>query len=587
MKNYKVLAEEATMQSFFNCYLRETNNFQLTNQSVSNEEGLILETELPGQKVTIAAPVKYWSQTGRHRFDFPLFLKNHQSTVKLDYITLVSTILKELSLENGREGAEDELMLRVILSCQKIRDYLGRRESDADHLLEADFEYIDAEQSLLLGHLMHPTPKSRQGLTEREDHLYSPEYKGEFQLHYFKAKNEVIVQDSSLERSASQEVINQLMAEPAVDNDWLRKTLEHGYSLLPVHPLQAKDMLENKEVKELMEKGDLFYLGPIGSPYKATSSFRTVYNKHSDYMFKFSLPIKITNSLRGNLQKELDRGVEISRLLNTEFGEIVSRNFPSFHIIEDPAYIKLNVKNSKAAYDAVLRQNPYKDKNSNDVSLIAGLCQDHVYERSSRLFSIITHLSQQEGRSTDEVSKDWFEKYLSLSFKPILWLFENYGLALEAHQQNSLVKLSKGYPEAFYYRDNQGYYFSEDKAYKLKQHLSALNKSSDTICTSDVAVERLIYYFFFNHIFGLINSFGSNGLVSEEVLLDVLRKSLQQHNESNPLIHSLLHEDKLPCKANLLTRFHDMDELQGSLETQSVYTLVSNPIVSRVGSYEA
>ncbi|MFG6148090.1 IucA/IucC family protein [Halobacillus sp. B23F22_1] len=587
MKNYKLLAEEATMQSFLNCYLRETNNFQLMNNASQNKEDLTLETELPGQEVTISAPVKYWSLTGRHTFNFPLILKNNQSSVKLDYLTLVSIILKELSLENGREGAEDELMLRVILSCQKINEYLERREFDTEQLLDLEFDFIDAEQSLLLGHLMHPTPKSRQGLTEKEDQLYSPEYKGKFQLHYFKAKEEVIIQDSSLGRKASKEVIHQLMKDPAVDNEWLQKNIEDGFSLLPVHPLQAKDMLDNKEVNELMENESLFYLGAIGSPYQPTSSFRTVYNKHSDYMFKFSLPIKITNSLRGNLQKELDRGVEISRLFNTELGTALSSNFPGFHIIEDPAYIKLNVKNSIVAYDAVLRENPFKDKNSTSVSLAAGLCQEQGYEQNSRLFSIINHLSEREGRSTEQVSKDWFKNYLSLSLKPVLWLFENYGVALEAHQQNSLIRLSEGYPEAFYYRDNQGYYFSEDQAYKLKEYLPDLNNSSDTICKDEVAVERLRYYFFFNHIFGLINSFGSNGLVREEVLFDLLREELQKHNKANPLIHSLLYEKNLPCKANLLTRFHDMDELQGSLETQSVYTQVSNPLVSRVGTYEA
>ena len=32
-------------------------------------------------------------------------------------------------------------------------------------------------------------------------------------------------------------------------------------------------------------------------------------------MLKFSVPVKITNSLRINKQKELDRGVEMSRIL--------------------------------------------------------------------------------------------------------------------------------------------------------------------------------------------------------------------------------------------------------------------------------
>ena len=39
----------------------------------------------------------------------------------------------------------------------------------------------------------------------------------------------------------------------------------------------------------------------------------------------------------------------------------------------------------------------------------------------------------------------------------------------------------------------------------------------------------------------------------------------------------------LPCKANFLTRVHDMDELVGSLETQSVYVNVENPLYEFAG----
>ncbi|WP_101843127.1 IucA/IucC family siderophore biosynthesis protein [Halobacillus sp. Marseille-P3879] len=585
MKNAKSLAEKASMQSFLNCYLRETDNYQFTEE----EEGLEqkVQVHLKNLDQTIIAPVRYWSPTGRHSFSFPIYLNNNRSVIELDYVSFVSAVIKELSLQNNRKEAEDELMLRVLLSCQKIQQYIAERQHESEDLLSLDFTYIDAEQSLLLGHLLHPTPKSKQGLSEQEDQLYSPERQGEFQLHYFKVKNHLLLQDSSLEESAAQGVKNHLLKDQAVDQRWLESISEEQYSFLPIHPLQAKDMLENEEVNEMMEHRDLFYLGPVGSKFKATSSFRTVYNEKSDYMFKFSLPIKITNSLRGNLQKELDRGVEISRLLRTEFGDQVKHSFPGFHVIEDPAYIKLNVGNSKIAYDAVMRENPFKENNTSGVTLIAGLCQEQVYSGHSRLYTIINQIAASEGRSTAEVSKDWFSKYLSISLDPILWLFKRYGLALEAHQQNSLIKLSSGYPAEFYYRDNQGYYFSESKADELKGYLPSLNHSSDTVCTDEIAVERLRYYFFFNHLFGLINSFGSNGLVSEYDLLGILREKLELDDVHLTLINSLLNEDKLPCKANLLTRFHDMDELQGSLATQSVYKKVNNPLASKVGCYEA
>lgn len=96
----------------------------------------------------------------------------------VDYTTLVALCSKELLIEYGRTDAEDEFMLRIILSCRNIERFIRERESDRAALSSADFEYIEAEQSLLLGHLTHPTPKSRQGMTEEEEAIYSPELKG-------------------------------------------------------------------------------------------------------------------------------------------------------------------------------------------------------------------------------------------------------------------------------------------------------------------------------------------------------------------------------------------------------------------------
>ena len=168
----------------------------------------------------------------------------------------------------------------------------------------------------------------------------------------------------------------------------------------------------------------------------------------------------------------------------------------------------------------------------------------------------------------------------------MIWLFHTYGIALEAHQQNSVIQLKNGYPETFYYRDNQGYYFSESKVEKLKKLLPDLNQESDTVCADEVAEERLRYYFFFNHLFGLINGFGANGLIEEERLMNLVKERLeiheQQWGEDSNLLSSLLYQPVLPCKANLLTRFYDMDELVGPMEAQSVYTMVKNPLAKEV-----
>ncbi|MFG6116120.1 IucA/IucC family protein [Halobacillus sp. MO56] len=576
MKDVQVIAENATMQSFLNCYLKETGNFHIES---ANGTVIKISCPLSNQAIDLIIDVKYWSETGRHLFEFPIHYRTGEEAKPIDYVTLAALITKELALVNNQEAAEDELILRVILSCKNIKKYLEHRLQDSSQLSSSAFNYIEAEQSLIFGHLLHPTPKSKQGITEEEDNQFAPEMNGKFQLHYFWAADEQVIQDSSLSVSAKEIVQGELPEEELV-------TDEAG-ALIPAHPLQAKALLKKASVQQMLEGGTLKYLGPLGQEFTATSSFRTVYSPESKYMYKFSIPIKITNSLRMNQQKELDRGVEVSRLLQTSLGDELKRNFPDFHVISDPAYIRVAIPGEEeVSLDCIIRENPFY-RNDSDTILAAGLGQDHPFGEQSRLYNIINSVAEKENRSLQAVSEDWFKRYLSITLDPMLWLYETYGIALEAHQQNSIVQLKDGYPDFFYYRDNQGYYFRENKAGDLRQLLPTLNEKSDTICSEAIAEERLRYYFFFNHLFGVINGFGTNGLILEEDLLQVLRERLETHHkqagDAKPLLHSLLTNEELPSKANLLTRFHDMDELVGSLETQSVYTMAANPLAQKAG----
>ncbi|MEG9295627.1 IucA/IucC family protein [Mangrovibacillus sp. Mu-81] len=592
MFDTKQSAENATIQSFLNCYLRETGNYEQTPWYerhpllINDDIEKVIISKLVLQNIELVAGVKYWSATERHLFAFPIYYRTGESEdlQPMDYVTLTSLIVKEFLLDKSFRGAEDELIQRVILSCRSIKTYLENRVDDAESLLQEQVDFIEAEQSLLFGHLLHPTPKSKQGLTESEDAAYSPERKGTYQLHYFAAKKSLVLQDSSRPISAASIIFEELQNDEAVNQEWLREFIEKDEQwLIPVHPLQVNQLMGQAEVRKRLENGELVYIGPAGKEFTGTSSFRTVYSRDSKYMYKFSVPVKITNSLRINQAKELARGVEVSRLLETEAGQSMKRNFPEFRILEDPAYMNIDSEHELSGFEVVIRDNPFY-KNSKYTSLIAGLCQDHGYGGKPRIHSIITGIAERENRTAEEVSIDWFNRYLSLTLDPMIWLFNTYGIALEAHQQNSVIKLRDGYPETFYYRDNQGYYYSESKAGKLIELLPELNTISETICGDDVAEERLRYYFFFNHLFGLINGFGVSGLIGEKILISVLKERLKQHEETMPsdLLGSLLYQPVLPCKANLLTRFYDMDELVGPMESQSVYTMVKNPIAEEV-----
>jgi siderophore synthetase component len=616
--NHKQIAEQATIQSFLNCYLRETGKFKKLDSSSSLTAQILAKTNakeviccpLSFQKLEIIAGVRYWSLTDRHLFAFPLFYKSLGSNqlLKLDYVTLAALITKELSLNadlsaDGSEG-QSELMLGVIQSCQNIEQFVRERSPDIASLYSFRSTFGETEQALIFGHHLHPNPKSRQGFLDQELPIYAPECKGKFALYYFRAHNSIVVEGSTLAKSTTELIKSELWTDAMVSEEFKNTyCATDDYSLIPVHPWQAAWLKHSPKVQQLLEQGLLQDLGQHGKDYLPTSSIRTVYNAESDFMFKLSLNVKITNSVRGNLYKELERGLEVSRILEGEIGKNLRDRFPNFDIIRDPAFITIPLEAKESGFATILRANPFKQEsavlpispqsinatnantNANtDATCLIALCQDAITGEGSRLAQIIQTLAEQENRSSQEVSLDWFNRYLTVSVKPILWLYFTYGIAVEAHQQNSVLQLQAGYPQRFFYRDNQGYYYRRSMHALLNTILPGIGEKSETICEDAVVDERLIYYLFINNIFGLINAFGVAELVDERSLIDQLRSVLAEFADTlttGSLLLELLHQPTLKGKANLFTRFHNLDELVGPVATQSVYVETNNPLYTR------
>lgn len=200
----------------------------------------------------------------------------------------------------------------------------------------------------------------------------------------------------------------------------------------------------------------------------------------------------------------------------------------------------------------------------------------------SRLAEVVSGLRARTGLSGTDVSAEWFRRYLHHVVRPVLWLDAHGGVALEAHQQNTLVLLDPdGWPVGGRYRDNQGYYFRESRRAELDRLLPGIGAVSDTFVSDPVTDERFAYYLGINNVLGLIGAFGSQRLADEQQLLTVLRRFLTETAElGSPLPSYLLENRQLRCKANLLTRLHGLDELVGPVDTQSVYVTIANPLHS-------
>ncbi|POX41039.1 iron transporter, partial [Streptomyces sp. Ru73] len=480
--------------------------------------------------------------------------------------------------------AEDgaELIGRVANSVRCTAAILaGRRARPATP--HAD-RFLEGEQSLVLGHPLHPTPKSREGLSEGELHAYSPELRGSFPLHWLAVHRSVLAMESAWTVSGRSVPADRLTARLAGDG----LTRPDDTALLPLHPWQAREVRHRPEVAVLLEAGLLHDLGPHGAHWHPTSSVRTVHCPGADAMLKLSLGLRITNSRRENLRKELQRGVEVHRLLRSGLAEQWRAAHPGFDVVRDPAWLAVTGTDGEPVrgLDVVLRHNPFGP--ADDAVCVAGLTSPRPWPGQdglrSRLADLIGTLTARTGRPAGAVAAEWFLRYLHTVVRPVLWLDGTAGVALEAHQQNTLVLLdTDGWPVGGRYRDNQGYYFRESRRAELDRRLPGLGVESDTFVPDDVTDERFAYYLGINNVLGLIGAFGSQGLADEGVLLAAFRRFLtgaaaEPAAHRSPLAAHLLTAPTLRCKANLLTRLHGLDELIGPVDTQSVYVTLPNPL---------
>ena len=583
----KELANRLAMQHLVNAYSQETGKaslfekYQQNSTQLAFSQGLtLLSLPLSLIQAQLFVPLSYVSRVGRHRIAaLPQIFQKGQK-LNFSAVAMVSLLLEELVQQSEGHVDAASLVERWIQSRDALQQFLNIRAEDFDALVQVEQGFIESEQALILGHSMHPAPKSRTGFVHEDWQKYSPEACGQTQLHYWLVAPEYIAEGTALEQVFSIQLKQEIKWHLSESELETLAAYAH-YKLLPLHPWQARYLQSKVWFKSLKAKLKIIDLGEKAWIFSPTTSVRTLASFNAPWMLKPSLSVMITNSIRVNLAKECHRGEMTHRLWHSELGQSILKQCPTLKAVNDPAWIALQVNDEIIDETiCIVRDQPFTPEQQ--VTCIASLCQDHPVEERNRFNALFDQIaSQQKLNDKAQIAHDWFKTFLNISLSPLMYVYHRYGMAFESHQQNVLVELKDGWSQWLWLRDNQGFYYIEELADEILQQFPELNDKAHAVGSKAFVDERFSYYFFGNTLFGIINAIGATGFVSEQDLLSVLQQHLfdllKQYPESS-LIQSLLYQPTLPYKGNLLTRLYELDELIAPVENQSVYIQLANPL---------
>ncbi|OXM84181.1 IucA/IucC family protein [Paenibacillus rigui] len=544
----------------------------------------------------IVGTITYYSMTGQHEYGdiFYTSVAGARDEVypAADAGQLIDALLLELSCrepEPARMQKASEIREQIGNSIRRTVMYLERAMERAEASASNGFDYIRSEQSLLYGHPFHPTPKSSEGFSDEDLTAYAPELQAAFPLHYLAVFSELVCEEWIGEElpptAEAAEAARRKLGERAAD-----------YKLLPLHPWQADYLGQISAVRGLMDDGRLVPLGAVGRKVYPTSSVRTVWEPEAGIFYKLPLHVRITNFIRENTPEQLRRTMDAAAVLTMAQRDVQipggedgrgdgAGGTAGLRILKETGYRSVGLHSDEA--DATAREAVFSA-----LAVVYRHAGELNEEEQSRCFVVASLMELPPGHKEPLLFQAvrqsaggklpdwhlWLAAYLKLSLLPLLSLFADMGISMEAHVQNSLLSLSDGMPVRYYVRDLEGISVSREQAILYGWTPDVVPEDSPVLYARDEAWLRLQYYFIVNHLGALIHTVARFDQKNEAVYWQTVRQVLLEERsrlESSGglagCIGDLLNKRSLPAKANLISRF------QGRGETPD-FVDISNPI---------
>ena len=489
------------------------------------------------EQVLLNVHYKYESALSRYEFDGPIIYMNHQHKESVDSLENLLDILVTdfhidipFHLKSELIHSRDSF-IEVYKAFDTRHEYLQRHDKyiNASERLnfftwleklkkDNDIDDVLYSESLIFeGHPTHPLTKTKLPLSMEEVRTYSPEFEKIINLKVMLIHNEYVNVTTILDHS--QFILNEVIPEYIDElhtfmND--RERLLKDYKVILVHPWQYEHTIRNK-FKEWLQNHILIST-PFHVPSKATSSFRTMSLINHPYHVKLPVNVQATSAVRTVSPETTIDGPKLSQALHRELNQ-----YTQLDVVLEPYGLFAKTDSDDARQLAcIIREKPFT-KDDGILLVTGALVNKNVVDNEITVDSYLKWINDDINQHTIH---QFMRNYTRQLVTPLLALIQDYGIALEAHMQNTLVHLGPKYQIQFIVRDLGGSRIDIKTLSQKLKHIEVENKSllADSI---EEVIMKFQHAVVQNQLAELIFHFKKYEFIKEEELFNIIQEEIE------------------------------------------------------------
>lgn len=340
------------------------------------------------------------------------------------------------------------------------------------------------------------------------------------------------------------------------------------YSVIIVHPWQYDNVIPYKFVEWIESK--LLLPTPFEIEARATLSFRTMQLIGKPFHVKLPVDVQATSAVRTVSSVTTVDGPKLSYELQDMLAI-----YPQLQVAMEPFGIHANTEPDTARHLAcIVRHQPLIADNGTTL-VTASLVNRNPVDYQ---VTVDSYLNWVNHAITEDAIKKFLSIYTKTLIEPLIAYIQDYGLALEAHMQNTIVNLGPNYQMKFIIRDLGG---SRIDLSTLQQKLPNISITNKSLIAENIeaVIAKFQHAVIQNQIAELIYHFSRYDDVEEAELFaivsEIVEQAIDPHKAHAHMLKQVLFGPTITVKALLRMRME-------SKVKQYVTIDLRNPIFKEV-----